>query len=215
MAVKQDTHTHEGIVLHHILFYTALIQSSIYLRTKCCSNLVTAMVFFLRARSFPSAGAGSNCLHLFRSMGTRLSASGTEAQDSQVAKKTRHTNYKFVDKVQVEVIGGRGGNGCVSFEGTLTSFDGALMCDKLPMLCSAVTWSKKTKWWQWRIRRKCLCCCGQGSEGCRTMAQLSITLLIRPIQEMTSFTMQTFHFNGGPGVHGGSDGLKGRRGTSA
>ena len=31
-------------------------------------------------------------------------------------------------------------------------------------------------------------------------------------QDMSSFTMQTFHYNGGAGTHGGSGGLTGKRG---
>lgn len=33
-----------------------------------------------------------------------------------VSKRERHTSYKFVDRAQIEVKGGKGGNGCVSYE---------------------------------------------------------------------------------------------------
>jgi len=36
--------------------------------------------------------------------------------DRVTRKRESHTTWKFVDRVQLEVKGGRGGNGCVSFE---------------------------------------------------------------------------------------------------
>ena len=38
------------------------------------------------------------------------------AGSSNARKRETHTTWKFVDKVQIEVKGGRGGNGCVSYE---------------------------------------------------------------------------------------------------
>lgn len=40
----------------------------------------------------------------------------SEGNDGTERKRESHTTWKFVDHVQVEVKGGRGGNGCVSFE---------------------------------------------------------------------------------------------------
>ena len=63
----------------------------------------------LSIRFSGSRGARATLKHFFA---TDIS----EGNDGTGRKRESHTTWKFVDRVQVEVKGGRGGNGCVSFE---------------------------------------------------------------------------------------------------
>lgn len=50
------------------------------------------------------------------------SYSKTVIEDSPIGspRKNKWYNYKFVDKLTIEVKGGRGGNGCMSTEGLVS-----------------------------------------------------------------------------------------------
>jgi len=84
----------------------------------------------------------------------------------------KHSNFKFMDKVKLEVRGGKGGNGCISYD--------------------ILAPGKKRP---------------NGGSGGR-----GGNIYLVADKGQTSFSFQTFHFNASDGLHGGSDGLTGRRG---